>query len=395
VDGSPSRFPFGEVENCHDGIFQPVVGRLGRCVLSKGTILLNIRCVTADRLTDEEILAWSQIQRANSFLSSPFFRPEFALAVAAVRTDVEVAVLEEDGRHVGFLPFQRVRRTIGRPVGGLLSDYHGLIKDADVHVAPEQLVRACRLSVWHFNNLVDPGTDFSQSVRKSDESWIIDLAGGFDRYIDERDNGVRIMTEYRRKASKLARDAGPIRFEFHNAAPAIVDTLLKWKRDQYGRTGVIDIFRFEWVRRLVPQLLQNRGADFECTVSVMRCGEMIAAITLFMRSGDVMHAWFPTYNVELSRYSPGFLHWIEMLQAAPSHGIRRIDLACGPEPFKRRLMSGAVQVFEGTVDTSPAVAAGRHAAWRIRRRVQDSRLGGLASVAADAAYRFRSWLAVR
>ncbi len=171
--------------------------------LVKGVRPLNIRCVTADRLTDAEILAWSQIQSCNPALSSPYFRPEFIQAVATVCADVEVAVLEEGNCPVGFLPFQRVRCTIGRPVGGLLSDFHGLVKRAGIQVTPEQLVKACRLSAWHFHNLVDPDHEFSQVAPKSNESLYIDLSRGFDRYIGERENGERLMNEYRCKAAKL------------------------------------------------------------------------------------------------------------------------------------------------------------------------------------------------
>ena len=55
------------------------------------------------------------------------FGPEFTQAVAAVRGDVEVGVLEERGEPVGFFPFQRSRRNVARPVGGKMSDFQGLI----------------------------------------------------------------------------------------------------------------------------------------------------------------------------------------------------------------------------------------------------------------------------
>ena len=42
----------------------------------------------------------------NPQLDNPFFRPEFTQAVAAVRDDVEVAVLEIQQQPVGFFPYQ-------------------------------------------------------------------------------------------------------------------------------------------------------------------------------------------------------------------------------------------------------------------------------------------------
>ena len=71
--------------------------------------------------------AWSQIQRDNEELASPYFRPEFTQAVASVRGDVEVAVLEDHGEIVGFFPYQRGRGGVARPVGGRLSDFQGVV----------------------------------------------------------------------------------------------------------------------------------------------------------------------------------------------------------------------------------------------------------------------------
>ena len=79
---------------------------------------MNIRLIPAEQLTPEHVAAWADIQRAEAALDSPYFRPEFTQAVAAVRGDVEVGVLEEGGEPVGFFPFQRGRGNVARPVGG-------------------------------------------------------------------------------------------------------------------------------------------------------------------------------------------------------------------------------------------------------------------------------------
>ncbi|MCX5690838.1 MAG: GNAT family N-acetyltransferase, partial [Planctomycetota bacterium] len=47
---------------------------------------------------------WADLQQANAALSSPYFRPEFTLAVGRVRSDARVTVIEDGGRVVGFLP---------------------------------------------------------------------------------------------------------------------------------------------------------------------------------------------------------------------------------------------------------------------------------------------------
>ena len=67
-----------------------------------------------------------------------------------------------------------------------------------------------------------------------------------------------------------------------------------------------------------------------------------------------MHCWFPAYDPDLRKWSPGLQMFVELARAAAERGISRIDLGKGPERFKTRLSSGAIPVAEGTVDLNPA-----------------------------------------
>src|SRR5688572_30376462 len=101
---------------------------------------LTVRVTTPTKLSSAELQAWTDFQRADPGLESPYFRPEFTSAVASVRTDVEVAILEEHGAPVGFLPYQRGALNIGKPVGGKLSDYQGVIANVGTDWTPAQIV---------------------------------------------------------------------------------------------------------------------------------------------------------------------------------------------------------------------------------------------------------------
>ena len=103
--------------------------------------MLTLRCVKVAVLGEADWRLWCELQRTEPLLESPYFRPEFVRAVATVRTDVEIAVLKRDGTTVGFFPFQRGTLHIGRPVGGKLSDYHGVIARPDLEFDAGWLVR--------------------------------------------------------------------------------------------------------------------------------------------------------------------------------------------------------------------------------------------------------------
>jgi CelD/BcsL family acetyltransferase involved in cellulose biosynthesis len=356
---------------------------------------MNMRTITFEELTSDEIAAWSAIQCDHAEFASPFFRPEFTQLVASARADVEIAVLEEDGAPVGFFPFQRSLFNAGQPVGSGISECDAVIASPEVACDPLELLRACGLNSWRFDHLVPVQKSFDQFAWSSAESPYIDLSEGFESYIASRPNGRRIMSEYGQLKRKFEREVGPIRFEPNSSDPAVLETCLRWKSAQARRTGRPDIFKFSWIPNLVNSVLSCQDECFGSAMPVCYVGDEIAAINFGVRSGGVFHPWFPTYNVDFANYSPGNLLWIETMQAAETQGIRRILLGKGEETYKKRFMSGTDLVAQGCVDARPAVATARRA-WRTTRSsIKASPLRGPAQVPARIVNRISTWLMFR
>jgi CelD/BcsL family acetyltransferase involved in cellulose biosynthesis len=356
---------------------------------------MDIRRTKFEQLTGDEIAAWRSIQRTERTLDSPYFRPEFTEAVSAVRRDVEVAVLTQAGHAVGFFPYQRTRRNSARPVGDALSDFHGLIAPASVSCDPLDLLRACRLSAWHFSHVASEQSAFKPYAWREVASPYIDLSQRFDGYLAGKENACRLMSEFRKKMKKLSRDVGPTRFVPQMELRSLFSTLLEWKSEQYRRTRLPNIFDHAWVRQVLDRIGQYEGTDFSPWLSVLYAGKTVAALNFGMRCRDILHSWFPAYNVDLAVYSPGFLHWIELMQAAESLGIRRIDLGYGPETYKQRLLNGASNVAEGVVDLRRANLLVRRMYWSSRQRLGQYRIAGPARAPLRLIRRVRHWLDLR
>ena len=76
---------------------------------------MKITLIPGRELSDDLVRVWTGLL-ANPDLASPYFHPEFTKAIAAVRRDVEVAVLEADGKiAAGSRAAARIRR-FWRPV---------------------------------------------------------------------------------------------------------------------------------------------------------------------------------------------------------------------------------------------------------------------------------------
>jgi CelD/BcsL family acetyltransferase involved in cellulose biosynthesis len=315
---------------------------------------MKISVLGVDRLTGPQREMWLRRQQSDPAMASPYFHPDFHALASEVRPGVEVAMIEESGVPVGFFPFERRKGRLGLPVAWPLNDFQAVIARPGLEFDAEELVKACGLSVWKFDHLASPHASFAPHVWNTSPSPFMDLSQGFDAYGKSREEaGCEEWGQAKKKTRKAANQVGPVRFEFHTDDDTVFRTLARWKGEQYVRTQKTNLFAVPWVEAFLESLRRRCGVEFAGVLSALYFGDRLAAVHLGMRCGDVLHAWFPAFETELARYSPGTILFFELAKAAAAAGIRRIDLGKGPEKFKVGLMSGSVPVAEGAVDFRP------------------------------------------
>ena len=317
---------------------------------------VSYRLIAAHELDAGLVAAWRSIQEREPRFESPYFCPEFTQAVGSVRDDVRVVAIENDGRPAGFFPHQRAAWGRGSPVGGALSDYHGVIAMPEAEWSVVELMRAAGLSVWSFDHLVDTTGRFAPYVTASAAaSPQIDLAS------------FEAPPDFARKARKLARELGELSFSLHAPGSAALERLFEWKSEQYRRTGLADAFGVRWTGELLRRLMGIEARGFAGTCSVLRAGDEIVAVHAGMRTRDVLHWWFPTYDSRYAAYSPGIILLLRMAETAAALGIGKIDLGKGDARYKRSLMTGTAPLREGCVELPSLAAAAR----RLRRLAEE------------------------
>jgi CelD/BcsL family acetyltransferase involved in cellulose biosynthesis len=357
---------------------------------------MKISVVPGRQLTSEHLALWSELQRANPALDSPYFRPEFTQAVAAVRKDVAVGILEEENRITGFFPFQRGGWKIGRPVGHPLSDFHGVIARPGAEWNVGELIRGCGLAAWHFDHLPADQSPFHSWHQTVEPSFYHDLSRGFEAYLEQvRRHDSLEVSKLMRKIRSAERRIGPLRFEFPAADPAVFQKLVEWKTAQYRRTNFTNILGFPWVMDLLGDFLQRRDEAFAGTLSALYMGDRLVAIHLGLRSYEVLHDWIPAYDTAVSQFSPGLILYLELSRAAAAQGIRRIDRGKGMERHKKCFMTGATMMAEGLVTCGPLAGALEHARQSFRRLRDVPLLGSPARWAARLSRPLRRWAAFR
>ena len=295
---------------------------------------------------------WRNLQESNPELVSPCFSPEFTQAVAAVRPDVEVAVVQGMNNEIrAFFPFQRHHRTRAIPVGGIVSDYQGIICRPDFECDPRDLLEKCGLVAWDFDRLIASQEFFLPYHKLCEPSALIDLSRGYAAYVQERRAaGSRQISQCQNSIRRLEREAGPLRFIAHSPDRKLLSQVLAWKSEQYLRTGWRDLFAPGWGRDLVERIHAIQSEKFAGMFSALYAGEHLIAGHLGMRSSSVWHYWFPAYDRRFSRFSPGLILLLHMAEHGPSIGIRALDLGTGMSLYKERLMSASVSVAEGSVE---------------------------------------------
>lgn len=357
---------------------------------------MEIKNLNCSQLTIAHWEAWLHWHRDSDHLSSPFLHPNFTQAVNAVRNDVEVAVISDQGEHIGFVPYQRKTRSAAKPVGGRLSDYQAIIGRPDLSLCPKDLLRSCRLTVFDFDHLLTNQTPFQPYHSTVDDSPYLDLSEGFESYKEKlHKTGVSELKQTLRKERKMERELGPLRLEWMTNDPSMLEQLMSWKSDQYHATGVTDVFSFAWTGKLLHSLLNYNQQEFSGALSVLFAGDRPVATHMGMRSRDTLHWWFPTYNPQFSQYSPGRVLLAKLAQACPNESVGRIDLGRGMSSYKKRAMSGVITVAQGAVDLKPMRRAVREG-WRTTRKwLKESPLHAPASGPAKLAKRLRNWVEFR
>ena len=325
---------------------------------------MKVTVIAGSELTPELVGRWRRIQESDTELASPYFCPDFTQAVAAVRRDVFVGVMENAGVAVGFFPFQRGRMGVGNPVGGAVSDFHGVIALPEVSWDVPGLLRACRLATFEFTHLLASQQPFRPYHAAAAGSHFMDLSEGFDSYAARlREARSHVLKDVRAKCRKL-QQLGEVRFVPHTGDTRVLRALLAWKSSQYQRSGLVNVFSFDWTVALLERIHATQHEHFGGMLSALYVNDELVAAHMGMRSRCVWNWWFPRHDERFAKMSPGILLRVYAAETAEGLGIRRIDLGLGDEStYKPRLATGSIPLADGRVELRSLVTAAR----RLRR----------------------------
>ncbi|MBI9099180.1 MAG: GNAT family N-acetyltransferase [Spirochaetaceae bacterium] len=306
--------------------------------------------IPAKDISQDMITRWSEIQELSESLISPYFCHEYTEAVSAVRNDVYIGLLEDEGRIKGFFPFHKNSHGIARPVGLGLSDYHGIIAEPDVKWNVETFMHKCKIIRWEFDHLLAEQSEFSPYHTAVSDSPIIEVNKGIEYYVASLGKSERKQyKEVLRKRKKMEEQIGKLTYIAHTPQKNILQQMMNWKSEQCQRTGTVDIFSNKWCVDFINNIHSKKNPFFGGMLASLYAGERLAAVHFVMYSKQVWHSWFPAYNHDFEEFSPGSILLNEMISDASEKGIKYIDLGKGLSLYKKRVMTGGIPVAEGCI----------------------------------------------
>lgn len=301
-------------------------------------------------LTTGEISTWRSLQSRASDTDSPFLSPEFALAAGRWRSDVRVAIFEQNDELVAFWAFTLSPRGVAGPVAPGFSDVQGIVQHEEFPLERTSILKACGLRGWSFDHLIGWEARQLAGGASFDQSPFIDLSEGWAGYQSWASRAhARSFSTFARQQRKLRRNLGSERFESYLGDGTMLDTVLTMKSEQCQRNGWQDPFKSGWARDLLMDLASTASPGLTGVISVLRAGNRVIAADFGLRSQSTHAIWIGAFDSAYREYSPGILLVQRTAQEAAATGARLVDLGKGLEDWKARLGNGEREVATGAV----------------------------------------------
>ena len=342
----------------------------------------NARVVRPRELSTSEIELWALFCRSDPSLAHPFYAFAFARKMDRVHPNVFVAILQRHDRVAGFLPFQFRGRLAtmlraAERVGGNLSDRFGVIAGDDLDIGAAELLALARLNSLSYSFLPAEQLRHGFPRQRAVTGQHVLLRGDEGAFWTTLKKASRkFASQVERNERLVSKELGPLRMTFHADAAAELPRLIEWKRAQYRRTDARDPFQQQWTRDLFSELLQNPEPQCAGALSTLYAGDTWLASHMGVMSQAVFHYWFPVYNTDWARFSPGHILTKHLLLAALSAGASSFDLAgygqykdhFRPEPYEYHTGFWRADGLGGLVNTVAQSLSWRLEGMKSRRK---------------------------
>jgi CelD/BcsL family acetyltransferase involved in cellulose biosynthesis len=336
---------------------------------------MRISVIHPAELDQELAGVWRRLLSASPLPDSAFLTPEFAVAVGHHRSDARVGVIEDAGENIGFFPYQSRPGGFARALAFGINDFQAIVASPHYDIDFISLLKACGLVRWRFDHLLSSVLLRAGDTSESQVSPVVDFLSGFEQYVETQ---ARVSSGFRRAQRKHHRFTqahdGVWSFRWNSTDPTTMRRLLDLKGAQCRATGSHDYTTHRWIRSLLEELSTLQGEFLAGVQSELRVGNQVVAMHFGLRTRSRLHWWFPAYETQWARWSPGLSLLLETIKASSEGGLSCLDLGKDLSRYKQEFMNGALRVREGTAHASLRGVLATRVGERIRQSDERSRM---------------------
>jgi CelD/BcsL family acetyltransferase involved in cellulose biosynthesis len=234
-------------------------------------------------------------------------------------------------------------------VGAEMTDYFGLIAEPDVRIPVRDIMQLAGLKYLCFTHLDESQLQHGVVGERPEIGLRLRLGTGIDFWSQQlREQNRKLVSETERIERRIQREHGPLRFCFAETDWANpLRNLVHYKRRQYVRTRGADMFGEPWRVRLLEALADSEQRSCTGVLSTLYAGESWVASHFGLRSGHVLHYWFPVYNPDMASFSPGRLLLKQVIRSASEAGVDLLDRGAGDTYSKRQFTNEEHNYYRG------------------------------------------------
>lgn len=210
--------------------------------------------------------------------------------------------------------------SIWKYLNKIIVDYHFLCFDK----VPRNLVLNQLNPILNLNGFSVTNTSYSANLPQSFEEYDSTLR-------------TKLKSDIKRQVRRLE-ELGKLSFCYEIEQFNIekyLNVLFEFKSMQYKRTGVIDSFANDNVRKFYSSLFNDNFSSFKPIFSVLKLDDEPIAIHLGVQFSGRFYYLLPTYNFDYQVYSPGKILLHRIIQEAINTKNVVFDFTVGGEEYKR------------------------------------------------------------
>ena len=310
--------------------------------------------VQFDELSSSDVGLWRNLQKQYCEFESPFTTHEFAHATHKARGEISVLVVEADQNAKTYVPFQSMQNRsclgVAEKVGGHMSDYFDIVGPSRQEIGGARFLKLAKLDAFRFDHLPADLESFCTVDLVESTGMEVSIAN-YPQYLSELSlTQSKFLSGVRRAERQIRADNGELHFAFSADATAMeLDKLIGEKRRQYRSSNAADVLEPAWTRKLLHGLFEEPLTELRPTISTLYAGKSWLSSCLSLGYRSKLHIWFPAYNPEFRRFSPGHILFLKMFEYATQQGYSRFDFGEGASDYKRKYLAKDYTLRQGAI----------------------------------------------